>query len=48
MNVSPAVPPPNNSDRRTADAIEKSLHQLEQINQKLDRILEAIDKLFAK
>jgi hypothetical protein len=48
MNASPAAPPPKNSDHRIADATEKSLHQLEQINQKLDRILEAIDKLFAK
>jgi tripartite-type tricarboxylate transporter receptor subunit TctC len=34
--------------RALPDATEKSLHQLEQINQKLDRILAAIDKLFAK
>jgi hypothetical protein len=44
--MSDTVPP--DTSHKIADATEKSLHQLEQINQKLDRILEAIDKLLAK
>jgi hypothetical protein len=39
------VPPPNVSDRRTAHAAEYSARQLEEINQKLGRLIEAIERL---
>jgi hypothetical protein len=40
--------PPNISDRRTARATEYSAYQLGQISKKLDRLIEAIEKLASR
>jgi hypothetical protein len=42
------VPPRDNSDRRTAKASEYTAGQLFEMNKKLDRLIEAIDRLAAK
>ncbi len=43
-----AAPPPNISDRRAAHAAEFSAEQLGQINNEIDRIIEAIKELVDK
>jgi hypothetical protein len=42
------IPPANISDRRAAHAAEYSAYQLGQISKKLDRLIEAIEKLASK
>jgi hypothetical protein len=43
-----AIPPPHISERRAAHAAEYSAYQLGQINKKLDRLIEAIEKLASR
>lgn len=45
---SSAVPPTHISDRRAAHAAEYSAYQLGQISKKLDRLIEAIEKLASR